>query len=256
VSDLSKKTRLEEQFTTILEQVDIYGRGSETAEAKKGYETILHRLGQSALKLKQQTDQASITRHKNLCGELVDSLSIQELQAMDTSRSALDKFKVHWDENDYKSTQGDELNTLAETFKGFTKMLGDTNLNLWISWHSNLSDRFAIEDHLLAAQRGIGVVEDRRESFKKDREKFRELVALIPDEISVIEDILKLTTRLTDLRDNMDHHLPTSVKIFFESLDRPPHIAKIELFTTEVVNYLKNNGALEDFVITRKRKFL
>ena len=250
MSDLSKKTRLEEQFTTILEQVDIYGRGSETAEAKKGYETILHRLGQSALKLKQQTDQASITRHKNLCGELVDSLSIQELQAMDTSRSALDKFKVHWDENDYKSTQGDELNTLAETFKGFTKMLGDTNLNLWISWHSM---SFSGQDGFVW---GIGVVEDRRESFKKDREKFKELVALIPDEISVIEDILKLTTRLTDLRDNMDHHLPTSVKIFFESLDRPPHIAKIELFTTEVVNYLKNNGALEDFVITRKRKFL
>ncbi|MDC1351459.1 hypothetical protein N8265_06005 [Oceanospirillaceae bacterium] len=252
MSDNSPQTRLEIEISNLRKHIDIFGKSSEIVSAKSGYKTILLKLKGHDVKLRETIKQAKIARHPDLKGEIVHKLNDLEYESFKKSRSAFETFQKYWNEHDYKTTQGDELNDLVLNFNALANQISKTNTKLWGDWLHSLQETFDVEEYRLNAQRGIASVEDRRDRFKRERENFRVLVSKIPESMSDITKIKDVAEVLSGLLGLMDHNEPEDVKAFFDALDNPPYGAVIGLLTPGVIRYLEDQGGLGEYLVRRR----
>lgn len=244
-------TKLQSEVLELKDQLEAFKLTSENADAIKGYQEILEQLTDLPHELESNVQKALIVRHANLKGPLSNKLTETELEHFNTTTKSLKLFIEHWEEEDYNARQEDFLENFGIAVKSLTKNMKETNWGLWANWTNGLRSSFAVEEYLLDAQRGLDAVEERRNEFKIKRDIFEEKSKRIPDDITAIVEIRGLVESLKELMSQMDHELPDEVKKFFESMSGIGGGAPISLLTPSVIEYLRENKALDNFVVQR-----
>ena len=244
-------TKLQSEILELKSQLEAFKLTSENANAIKGYQEILKQLTDLPSELKSNVQKALIVRHANLKSRLSNKLTETELEHFDTTTKSLKLFIKHWEAEDYNARQGDFLENLGIAVKSLTNNMKETNWGLWANWTDELRASFAVEEYLLDAQQGLDAVEERRKEFKSKRDIFEEKSKSIPDDIAAIEEIRGLVEFLKGLMSQMNHEIPEEVKQFFASMSGFGGGAPISLLTPSVIEYLRANKALDNFVVQR-----
>ena len=244
-------TQLQSEIVTLKDEVEAFNVTSENADAIYEYQQISELLSQLPSDLKASVNKAHIVRHPDFKSPLTNKLNEEEKIQFHAAKIALNTFIDHWDTQDYNARQGNSLGDFQSTFKKLTLSIKEQNSHLWTEWVDENRSRFFIEENLLDAQRGLDDVENRRNKFKAKRESFEEKVKLIPYDIAAIKDLRGLVENLIELLNQMNHDVPEEVKIFFDKVSGFGDGALISLLTPEVYEYLRVNGALDNFVVRR-----
>jgi len=251
VSAQEGNIQLQSQILDLKEQITAFNLTSENAEAIAGYKAILPQLSQLPELLKTNIKESLIMRHADLKGPLLNELTDIEKAYFEATEQRLVSFIDHWEKEGYNARQGSSLENFKDAVNALNGSIKQTNAEVWAEWTDSLRARFAVEEYLLDAQRGIDTVEQRRDEFKSKRAEFEEKSKRIPDDMVMIEDIRSLVKTLVGLWDQMDHDVPEEVKQFFDSISGYSGAAPISLLTPEVFEYLRENKALDNFVVQR-----
>ena len=190
-------------------------------------------------------------RHADLKGHLLNELTDTEKAYFADAEQRLVSFIDHWEKEGYNARQGSSLENFKHAVNTLNRSIKQTNTEVWAEWTDRLRAKFAVEEYLLDAQRGIDTVEHRRDEFKLKRAEFEEKSKRIPDDMVMIQDIRNLVNTLVGLLDQMDHDVPEEVKQFFDSISGYSGAAPISMLTPEVFEYLRENKALDNFVVQR-----
>jgi hypothetical protein len=243
--------QLQSQILELEEQIKAFNLTSENADAIAGYRAILPQLSHLPELLEANITEALIMRHADLKGPLLNELTDTEKAYFETTEQRFVSFVDHWEKEGYNARQGSSLENFKDAVNALIGSIKQTNVEIWAEWTDSLRANFAVEEYLLDAQRGIDTVEQRRDEFKSKRSVFYEKSKRIPDDMVMIEDIRSLAKSLVGLLDQMDHDVPEDVKQFFDSISGPYGAAPISLLTPEVFEYLRENKALDNFVVQR-----
>ena len=243
--------QLQSQILELKEQVTAFNLTSENADAIAGYKAILPQLSQLPELLETNIKESLIIRHADLKGPLLNKLTDIEKAYFEATEQRFVSFIDHWEREGFNARQGSSLEDFKEAVSTLNGSIKQTNAEIWADWTDSLRAKFAVEEYLLDAQRGIDSVEQRRDEFKRKRDVFEEKSTRIPDDMAMIGDIRNLVKALVALLDQMDHDVPEEVKQFFDSISGHRGAAPISMLTPEVFEYLRENKALDNFVVQR-----
>jgi hypothetical protein len=240
---------LQSEISGLKSQLDAFNQTSDNAAAIANYQAIIERIGQLPDNLDDHFKRTLLLRHPDLKGDL--SLTESEQALFETCAESLKQFDNHWTENDYNARQGNTLEDLSISLEDFSVAIKNTNQSLWHQWTEELRVSFDVEDYLLEAQKGLDIVERRRTAFENTRKRFDGMTKNMPSDDKDIAAVRSLAEDLRNLSSQMEHDIPDAVRVFFEHAADINNGASINLLTPEVIDYLTEKDALENFVVKR-----
>ncbi|QCT88223.1 hypothetical protein [Escherichia sp. E4742] len=153
----------------------------------------------------------------------------------------------------YDIIQNDALTHCVEQVLALYHRLNRQLDAAWQNWLQTLYQHVHVEDKTLDAQRKIGKLNDIADNYVKTREKYAELIQRLPDNTDTVRRINQLADVLHQLRGMMKTDWPEEVQKFFDRINGPfSGRPTLSVLTPEVLQWLRDEKMLEDFVITRK----
>lgn len=153
----------------------------------------------------------------------------------------------------YDIIQNDSLthcvSQLGSLHKDLSKELGVA----WNAWLEELHQQVHVDDKTLNFQKNANKFDDIASDYERQRQDFENLTQSQPVYGEKIHQIKALAEKLYSLRSMMKTDWPDVVQSFFNRINGPQSLRPtLSALTPEVLEWLRDEGMLDEFVITRK----
>ena len=184
----------------------------------------------------------------------ITKLNDVDSECLETSLYCFNSLFAEWESKDYLVRQD---NILDDTTSAITSLFLNTSTHFnesWSSWINSLQLRFEILENLLDSHENIPSLTSSITSYRLKKNQFIELSLSKDINESDIPTLIKLCDDLIALKDNMDFDLPDDVKKFFKAMSHSRFGTRVTLcdITPEVLDWLKENNALSNYLVTQK----
>ena len=184
----------------------------------------------------------------------------KELKYSDATSSQIDKaelclnaFAQRWQEEGHRSRKGDDLANASESLRHLVDCLRDELEAVWEAWKSELAGKATLETFLFEQQKIIPGKKAICEQFESATSELDSLLCQLPTSTTIIERAEALCFALVTLKSEMDFELSPEVTSFLESINRTGNKVALRLLTPEVLEWLRDNQLLDNYVVSRWR---
>ncbi len=244
---------MQKQMSELTEQFDTLLSSSENKIILDEYNVISSHLDDIEITLS-----SSYSERKNLenlpDGFSVNDLNNEEKEQYDIANTCVHDFSLKWHELDYEVRQGNTLDDMKLSLEKLVNLISVRNKSIWSSWVADLQTSFDIVDSVLETHENIPSFKSSIKSYRIKKNLFEESVKSIALDKKSIDEHIVLVEELRDLKESMDFDLPQDVKEFFKKISniRFGTVVTLKDLTPDVIEWLTNNNALDNYVIKPK----
>lgn len=153
----------------------------------------------------------------------------------------------------YDIIQNDSLTHCVSQLGTLHKDLSKELKDAWDAWLEELHQQVHVDDKTLNFQKNANKFDDIASDYERRRQDFENLTQCQPVSGEKIHQIKALAEKLYSLRSRMKTDWPDVVQAFFNSINGPQsHRPTLSALTPEVLEWLRDEEMLDEFVITRK----
>lgn len=245
-------TTLNEQITQLEQELALNKNASNVHYILGEYEAIRSSFADV------NTSLNTILEHYRVLKNLPEDAPSQMIFSDDLKQSAkkarfsLKAFTDRWAAEAHQARQGNELARATEILNSTLSSCQKEAKDCWKSWIQALQQMVTVEEARLANQMNIPGQKQIVTDFIKERKRFNDLKKRLPDQTDVIMEIIQLQENMTALKGQMKFDLPPDVDAFFKELDALSNDVSLDFLTSDVLQWLKDNHMLGDFIVTRK----
>lgn len=246
---------LKKQIALIEEELNLNKQANDAQHILGEYETIRESLSKVETSIKNMFNYYQVLQvlPEDAPEKMVFSVEIKE--AAKNAKFILKTFADRWQQEEHKARQGNDLANATQSLEALFLSCKAEIERCWQSWVGVLDMDVRLEDALLQSQRNIPGLEETHNEFIKARSRFRELIEQLPNDKSVITELTQLRKKMTDLKGQMQFDLPEDVSNFFKELDAFNRHVSLALVTPNVLEWLQAKNMLNEYVVSRKRKY-
>ncbi|KAB2162885.1 hypothetical protein FZI34_18150 [Cronobacter sakazakii] len=153
----------------------------------------------------------------------------------------------------YDIIQNDSLTHCVSQLGPLHKDLSKELKDAWDAWLEELHQQVHVDDKTLNFQKNANKFDDIASDYERRRQDFENLTQCQPVSGEKIHQIKALAEKLYSLRGMMKTDWPDVVQAFFNSINGPQSLRPtLSALTPEVLEWLRDEEMLDEFVITRK----
>ena len=244
---------LKEQIEELNIQIKLSQQSDTAQNTLKELSEIYERLATPQLELEKTINKYDALKHipesatfKFKVPENLKNIAI-------VSNSALNSLAARWKNEGPLIRNGNDLANVASGLIGLNSQFFEQVTSCWEAWIRQLKSTVVIETVLLETQRHIPGLEDTYTSYNNDMKTFILITKSIPDDKSVINQVISLSQRMANSIGRMQFNLPENVSLFFKYLNNPLHLGKapISMLTPEVISWLQERNIIDQFIVER-----
>lgn len=153
----------------------------------------------------------------------------------------------------YDIIQNDSLTNCVSQLGALHKDLSKELKDTWDAWLEELHQQVHVDDKTLNFQKNANKFDDIASNYERQRQDFENLTQSQPVYGEKIHQIKALAEKLYSLRSMMKTDWPDVVQAFFNRINGSQSLRPtLSALTPEVLEWLRDEGMLDEFVITRK----
>lgn len=187
-------------------------------------------------------------------GRWLKNQSVDNPSEEESSQESLDETLTASEEpTAYDIIQNDSLTNCVSQLGALHKDLSKELKDTWDAWLEELHQQVHVDDKTLNFQKNANKFDDIASDYERQRQDFENLTQSQPVYGEKIHQIRALAEKLYSLRSMMKTDWPDVVQAFFNRINGPQSLRPtLSTLTPEVLEWLRDEKMLDEFVITRK----
>ncbi|CNK94652.1 hypothetical protein [Yersinia frederiksenii] len=187
-------------------------------------------------------------------GRWLKNQSVDNPGEEEASQESLDETLTASEEpTAYDIIQNDSLTNCLSQLGALHKDLSKELEDAWDAWLEELHQQVHVDNKTLNLQKKANKFDDIAYDYERQRQDFENLAQSQPVCGEKIHQIKALAEKLYSLRSMMKTDWPDAVQAFFNRINGPQSLRPtLSALTPEVLEWLRDEEMLDEFVITRK----
>lgn len=246
-------SKLREQIDDFSHQLEANITSSENRNAIEEYMFLIGELS-SILECLQQNQNVRNCLTNLPADYATAPIRPEENDQFDKVMMSVNAFQKSWVEQDYRVRQQDVLENFSSAISAFFEQTSTNNQRIWGTWIVSLKEVYEVPEATLQAQLKAPHLESNAKLYQQYAQEFDQISANLPVSNETIGRLQACAEKLNTTRANMVFDFPPEIEQFFQYISSSQHgnSVPLSLLSSSVIDWLRDNGELENYVVKRK----